>query len=47
MPIFISFVNKDNLEFQNNSKAVLAYTLNSKNNGAKKKLNYLMKRSVS
>ena len=27
MPIFISFVNKDNLEFQNNSKAVLAYTL--------------------
>ena len=37
MPIFISFVNKDNLEFQNNSKAVLAYTLNSKNNGAEEK----------
>ena len=37
MPIFISFVNKDNLEFQNNSKAVLAYTLNSKNNSAEEK----------
>ncbi len=41
MPIFISFVNKDNLEFQNNSKAVLAYTLNSKNNGAKEKTELL------
>ena len=41
MPIFISFVNKDNLEFQNNSKAVLAYTLNSKNNGAEKKTELL------
>ncbi len=37
MPIFISFVNKDNLEFQNNSKAVLAYTLNSKNNSSEEK----------
>jgi Bax protein len=41
MPIFISFVNKDNLEFQNNSKAVLAYTLNSKNNGAEEKTELL------
>ena len=41
MPIFINFVNKDNLEFQNNSKAVLAYTLNSKNNGAKEKTELL------
>ncbi len=37
MPIFIGFVNKDNLEFQNNSKAVLAYTLNSKNNSAEER----------
>ena len=41
MPIFVSFVNKDNLEFQNNSKAVLAYTLNSKNNGAEEKTELL------
>ena len=41
MPIFISFINKDNLEFQNNSKAVLAYTLNSKNNGAEEKTELL------
>ena len=41
MPIFITFVNKDNLEFQNNSKAVLAYTLNSKNNGAEEKTELL------
>jgi Bax protein len=41
MPIFINFVNKDNLEFQNNSKAVLAYTLNSKNNGAEEKTELL------
>ena len=41
MPIFISFINKDNLEFQNNSKAVLAYTLNSKNNSAKEKTELL------
>ena len=33
MPIIISFKNKDSLEFQNNSKAVLAYTLNKKKNG--------------
>jgi len=33
-PYFINFYNKDNLEFQNNSKAVLAYTLN---NGPKEK----------
>tara|TARA_B100000963_G_scaffold65834_1_gene54060 strand:+ start:86 stop:1162 length:1077 start_codon:yes stop_codon:yes gene_type:complete len=41
MPIFISFINKDNLEFQNNSKAVLAYTLNSKNSGAEEKTELL------
>ena len=41
MPIFVSFVNKDNLEFQNNSKAVLAYTLNSKNNSAEEKTELL------
>ena len=41
MPIFISFVNKDNLEFQNNSKAVLAYTLNSKNSVAEEKTELL------
>ena len=41
MPIFISFINKENLEFQNNSKAVLAYTLNSKNNSAKEKTELL------
>ena len=41
MPIFVNFVNKDNLEFQNNSKAVLAYTLNSKNNGAEEKTELL------
>ena len=33
MPIIISFKNKDSLEFQNNSKAVLAYTLNKTKNG--------------
>ena len=32
MPILIVFKNNDSLEFQNNSKAVLAYTLNKKNN---------------
>ena len=31
-PLFVEFVAKENQEFQNNSKAVLAYTLNSKNN---------------
>ena len=41
MPIFINFVNKDNLEFQNNSKAVLAYTLNSKYNGDEEKTELL------
>ena len=29
MPIFINFAFKDSLEFQNNSKAILAYTLNN------------------
>ena len=41
MPIFISFVDKDKLEFQNNSKTVLAYTLNSKNNSAEEKAELL------
>jgi len=34
MPVFINFAFKEKLEFQNNSKAVLAYTLN---NGGNKK----------
>ncbi len=29
MPIFINFAFKDNFEYQNNSKAILAYTLNN------------------
>ena len=33
MPILINFYKKDSLEFQNNSKAVLAYTLNKKKDG--------------
>ena len=33
MPILINFYKTDSLEFQNNSKAVLAYTLNKKKNG--------------
>jgi Bax protein len=32
-PHFISFINKNNNEFQNNSKKVLAYTLNNKKGG--------------
>ncbi len=28
-PVFINFVNKENIEFQNNSKNVFAYTLNN------------------
>ena len=32
MPIILSFVNENNLAIENNSKKVLAYTLNSKNN---------------
>ena len=32
-PIIINFYKKDSLEFQNNSKAVLAYTLNKKKDG--------------
>ena len=31
MPLFIKFANKQDSEFQNNSKAILAYTLNNKN----------------
>ena len=34
MPIFINFANQQDTEYQNNSKAVLAYTLN---NGASNK----------
>ena len=33
MPLLIKVVKEKNLEFQNNSKAVLAYTLNNKKNG--------------
>jgi Bax protein len=29
MPLFINFANQQNIEYQNNSKAVLAYTLNN------------------
>ena len=32
MPIILGFVNENNLAVENNSKKVLAYTLNSKNN---------------
>ena len=32
-PLVISFANKDSNSIQNNSKAVLAYTLNQKSNG--------------
>ena len=32
MPIILSFVNENDLAIENNSKKVLAYTLNSKNN---------------
>ena len=32
MPIILGFVNENNLAIENNSKKVLAYTLNSKNN---------------
>ena len=35
MPQFINFANKNNNEFQNKSKAVLAYTLNNEKNGNK------------
>tara|TARA_B100001063_G_scaffold236559_1_gene256487 strand:+ start:92 stop:1168 length:1077 start_codon:yes stop_codon:yes gene_type:complete len=33
-PLFINFSKMNNLEFQNNSKAILAYTLNNKTNGS-------------
>lgn len=33
MPLLINFANKESSEFQNNSKKVLAYTLNKKTNG--------------
>ena len=33
MPLFINFANQKSAEFQNNSKAVLVYTLNNKTNG--------------
>ena len=29
MPAVVNFVNKENIEFQNNSKKILAYTLNN------------------
>ena len=29
MPVIVNFVNKENIEFQNNSKKILAYTLNN------------------
>ena len=32
-PILVNFSKMKNIEFQNNSKAVLAYTLNNKKNG--------------
>ncbi len=32
IPIFKNFLNNQNLEFQNNSKAILAYTLNNEGN---------------
>tara|TARA_B100001564_G_scaffold344902_1_gene342936 strand:- start:62 stop:1021 length:960 start_codon:yes stop_codon:yes gene_type:complete len=32
-PILVNFSKMNSIEFQNNSKAVLAYTLNNKNNG--------------
>ena len=32
MPLIINIINKENLEFQNNSKAILAYTLKNKGN---------------
>ena len=32
-PILVNFANKDTNSFQNNSKAILAYTLNKKKNG--------------
>ena len=32
IPIFTNFLNNQNVEFQNNSKAILAYTLNNENN---------------
>ena len=32
-PILVNFSKMKNIEFQNNSKAVLAYTLNNKTNG--------------
>ena len=38
-PIFINFINIDNAEFQNNSKAVLAYTLNNESENNNEILN--------
>ena len=31
-PIFVNFLNNQNVEFQNNSKAILAYTLSNEGN---------------
>ncbi len=33
IPLIVNFLNKNNNEFQNKSKQVLAYTLNKKNDG--------------
>ncbi len=46
MPIFINYVIKDGNEFQNNSKAVLAYTLNKKNNTNKEDTEILDERDL-
>ena len=46
MPIFINYVIKDGNEFQNNSKAILAYTLNKKNNTNKEDTEILDERDL-
>ena len=33
MPIFVNYKKNNNFEFKNNSKTILAYTLNNKKNG--------------
>ncbi len=40
MPIFINFAFKDSLEFQNNSKAILAYTLNNGGSNKNEKIKF-------
>jgi len=46
MPIFINYVIEDGNEFQNNSKAILAYTLNKKNNTNKEDTEILDERDL-